>query len=92
MIRTITTACLVFVASIASAYDFGDFTAKVPSNWTMSEYPGIKYEVVLAPPINGFTPNIVSNSQPLLRTFKETAKTEISMLGSVIPGIKIHVG
>jgi hypothetical protein len=90
MLRTIFTVSLFFIASIASAYDFGDFTADTPSGWTMSDYPGIKYKVVLAPPENGFTPNIVSNSQPAIMSFDETVEAEINMLGAMIPGIEIH--
>ena len=90
MIRTAMIASLVFVASIASAYDFGDFTAEVPSGWSMQEFPGIKYKIALAPPEGGFTANIVSNSQPAIMAFDDTVKAEVDMLGVMIPGIKVH--
>lgn len=87
--------CLVFDANAAQQVepqDFGSggfFSYVPPSDWKVSELPGLKFKISIGLPVNGIAPNIVVADEAYDKSLDDYAKVNTATIQKLFRDLKI---
>jgi hypothetical protein len=67
----------------------GTFSYVPPNGWTVTEFPGLKFQISRGAPVKGFAPNIVVADEAYKRSLDDYAKDNLANLQKVFHGLKV---